>query len=71
MFDEVTSDDTSPVRPVLPTGKDEGISSTKMKEIEEAFDYDMSRFKNQEGTNPEEYNQFLKGMHGMLGGNNG
>ena len=71
VFDEVTSDDTSPVRPVLPTGKDEGISSTKMKEIEEAFDYDMSRFKNQEGTNPEEYNQFLKGMHGILGGNNG
>ena len=26
---------------------------------------------NKEETNPEEYNQFLKGMHGMLGGNNG
>jgi len=71
VFNEITQEDTSPVRESLTLGKDEDMPSTTQKEIEEAFDYDMSRFETNQGTNPEEYNQFLKGMRGMIGGNDG
>ena len=71
--EEITSVDTSPVRPVLYSPDSDRTVPVQSFTPPSIYEKTKERFQPatlEEKTGYDEYNQFLKAMHGMLGGNN-
>lgn len=72
--EEITRVDTSPVRPVLYSPDSDRTVPVEFFTPPSIYEKTKERFQPatlEEKTGYEEYNQFLNGMRGMIGGNNG